>query len=64
MFKPIIHNLKPGAPGYAEYQFYNNLVANKPNGPGTLASKIAKQRAWKDLCNLALEKAHLTLKGI
>lgn len=64
MFKPIIHNLQPDSVGYAECQLYNNLIANKPTGPGTLASKIAKEKAWKELCDQALEKARLAMKGI
>ncbi len=64
MFKPIIHNLQPGELGYAECQLYNNLITNKPKGPGTLVTKISNERAWKELCNQALEKVKLTLKGI
>lgn len=63
MFKPIIHNLTPGSAGYAECQLYNNLVANKPKGPGTLASKIAKERAWKELCGQALVKARQAVQS-
>ncbi len=64
MFKPIIHNLQPGDIGYTECQLYNNLISNKPKGPGTLASKISKERAWKELCDQALDKVNLILKGI
>lgn len=63
MFKPIIHNLQPDDIGYAECQLYNNLVANKPTGPGTLASLIARQRTWKEECAQALENARLAMKG-
>lgn len=55
-FKPIVHNLTPGTKGYTECQLYNNLVANKPRGDGTLVSKLAAIRAWEDLCNQALER--------
>lgn len=59
--KPIIHNIQPGQPGYSECQLYNNLLAAKPKGPGLLASKIAMQRSWKELCKQAYEKAELAL---
>ena len=64
MFKPIIHNLRPGDIGYSECQLYNNIISNKPKGQGTLASKISRERAWKEICAQALEKVNLTLKGI
>lgn len=57
MFKPIIHNIQPGNPGYTECQLYNNLVANRPKGGGSLASKQARLKAWENLCNQALEEA-------
>lgn len=54
---PIIHNLQAGGAGYAEVQLYNSLVANRPTGGGTLASKVDKLRAWDRLCTQAREKA-------
>lgn len=62
-FKPIIHNLTPGTKGYSECQLYNNLIGNRPKGDGLLASKIAKIRAWENLCTQGLEKAQQALKG-
>lgn len=59
---PIIHNLTPHDKGYAECQLYNNLISNRPTGDGTLASKLAKLKAWEDLCNQALEKARKVLE--
>lgn len=57
---PIIHNLQPNDNGYAECQLYNSLVSNRPRGDGTLVSKLAKLRAWDNLCTQALEK----VKGV
>jgi hypothetical protein len=57
MFKPIIHNLTPNCTGYKETQLYNSLIANKPKGDGTLTTKLAKIKAWRNLCNQALESA-------
>lgn len=63
-FAPIIHNLTPSTQGYAECQFYNNLIGNRPTGDGSLSDKIAKIRAWENLCSQALEKARAALKGV
>lgn len=57
-FSPILHNLTPSDKGYSECQLYNNLVANRPKGNGTLSSKVAKLRAWETLCSQALEQAN------
>lgn len=58
-FAPIIHNLTPSTQGYAECQLYNNLIGNRPT-----SDKIAKIRAWENLCSQALEKARAALKGV
>lgn len=60
-FTPIIHNLQPDDPGYAACQLYNNLIASRPTGPGLLASKLAKLRAWENLCKQALVAAKIAI---
>lgn len=62
-FLPIIHNLTPNDDGYSEYQLYNNLIRNRPKGDGTLTSKIAKIKAWENLCNQALAVAKEKVQG-
>jgi hypothetical protein len=63
-FSPIIHNLSPGCDGYAECQLYNKLIEARPKGDLSLASKIARLAAWKNLCEQALEKAQQKLDNI
>jgi hypothetical protein len=60
-FSPIIHNLSPGDNGYSDCQLYNSLVSNRPTSDGSLASKMAKLKAWENLCTQALEKAQQKL---
>lgn len=63
-FSPIIHNLNSSNDGYSECELYNNLIANRPKGDGTLASKVAKIKAWENLCSQALEAAKRKCKGV
>lgn len=55
-FVPIVHNLTPSMTGYKEIQFYNNLIASRPQG-GMLASKLTRLREWEAKCQQALQDA-------